>query len=149
MAQGDAWIVGAHVWWVHVCVVVGAGTFGGLLNAILAGGPDHTIQFAVRSERVPGLLHLGVWGSMLVGIGAAVVAWATAFHQSPLPVMIGGCLLAALAGAGYLTSRAKIAALDEAKSNQTRIIQTLVDAAEAPSDEGEGPASPEPGVREV
>ena len=149
MAQGDIWALGAHVWWVHVCVVVGAGTFGGLLNAILSGGPDYTIRFAVRSEPVPGLLHLGVWGSMLVGIGAATVAWATAFHQTPLPVMIGGCLLAALAGASYLTSRAKIAALNEANTNQAEIIQSLIDADEAPLGEDDGPSSPEPGARGV
>jgi hypothetical protein len=148
MAQGEIWSLGAHAWWVHVGVVVGMGTFGGLLNAILAGGPDHTIRFAVRSERVPGLLHLGVWGSMLVGIGAAVVAWATAFHQTPLPVMIGGCLLAALAGAGYLTSRATIAALDEARTNQTQTIQSLVESAAAVSAVREESVSPEPDERE-
>lgn len=149
MTPGEVWVLGGHAWWIHACVVVGAGTFGGLLNAILAGGPEYTIRFAVRSDPVPRLLHLGVWGSMLVGIGAAVLAWATAFHQTPLPVMIGGCLLAALAGAGYLTSRAKIAALDQTKTNQAQIIQSLADVDEAPLGDGDEPSSPRSGARGV
>lgn len=131
--QGATWVLNGYDWWVHVGVVLLAGTFGGLLNAVLAGGPTYGVRLGAVIEVQDGgmrVLHLGVWGSLLVGIGAALAAWGTGFHQTPLPAMIAGCLFAGLAGANYLTSRAQQAATDEVARNQEQAIENLLDVVE-------------------
>ena len=128
-----AWVLNGYPWWVHVGVILLTGIFGGLLNAILSGGPTYGIRLGRLSAGENSgmrMLHLGVWGSILVGIGAALAAWGTGFHQTPLPAMIAGCLFAGLAGANYLTSRAQQAAAEETARNQGQAIGDLLDAVE-------------------
>src|SRR5258708_35654420 len=44
-------------------------------------------------------------GPIVIGVIAVLVAWATALHETTPPAQIGGCLLAGVGGANYLTSR--------------------------------------------
>src|SRR5688572_17920871 len=88
-----AWVLNGYPWWVHVGVILLTGIFGGLLNAILSGGPTYGVRLGRLSAGENSgtrMLHSGVWGSILVGIGAALAAWGTGFHQTPLPAMIAG-----------------------------------------------------------
>jgi len=142
----SGWVLYGNPWWVHVAIVVGAGAFGGLLNAILAGGPTYGVRLGTMRIEENGhgrVVHLGVWGSMVVGIGASLAAWATGFHQTQLPAMIAGCLFAGIAGANYLTSRARQTATELELRNQLATNETLLEAvaqSQPDEDEAEPPA---------
>jgi len=80
---------------------------------------------------------------MVVGIGASLAAWATGFHQTQLPAMIAGCLFAGIAGANYLTSRARQTATELELRNQLATNETLLEAvaqSQPDEDEAEPPA---------
>jgi hypothetical protein len=114
--------------WSVLLVPVVFGAFGGLLNAMLSGGERYQIWFPRRVG--PGM-QLGIAGSVCIGIGASLVAWGGALHETRPQAVVVGCLLAGVAGANYLTSQAKIQNLKSAQENQTDALKAMTEAAKA------------------
>lgn len=83
-------------------MVIGCGALGGLVNGVLAGGERYRITLPLVQGRD---FELGIAGPILVGIFAALLAWATALSESSLKAQVGGCLLAGVGGASYITNR--------------------------------------------
>jgi hypothetical protein len=126
----SGWVLYGNPWWVHASIIVAAGAFGGRLNAILAGGPTYGVRLSsvrIHEDGQGRVVHLGVWGSMVVGVGASLAAWATGFHQTQVPAMIAGCFFAGLAGASYLSGRARQAATELELRNQQHTTEALLE----------------------
>ena len=89
--------------WLGLGTAAVCGGLGGVVNAILAGGETYTLSLPGR--RKAGEIQLGFMGPIIIGIIAALVAWATALHENTPTAQIAGCLLAGVGGASYLTNR--------------------------------------------
>lgn len=123
--------------WVALGSVIACGAFGGLINAVLSGGESYEVRLPGRASDGRAV-HLGFTGPMIVGTGAALVAWGGALAQLPassFPTVIVGCLLAGISGGHYLTSQAKIQNLEAAQHDAVSAMTDAAVAAKAMADQ--------------
>lgn len=100
-------------WWQTTLLVVGAGALGGFANAVLAGGERYRICLPIKDGKD---FELGVWGPVVIGIVASIVAYGGALNEASVKAQVVGCLLAGVGGANYLTSRIRIGNLRDAST---------------------------------
>lgn len=119
---------GALDWWWSALLAVGCGGLGGLANALIAGGDRFTVWLPKRREEH---IEFGAIGAIIVGVVAALVAWAAALHEASVYALIGGCVLAGVGGSNYLTSQARAHGYQAATQQAATATEGLANVAES------------------
>ena len=105
-------------WWI-IPLILFSGAFGGLVNAIMSGGERYRVSLPAMVDKD---VELGMWGPIVIGVAASLVAWTMALHEAPIHAQVGGCFLAGLGGANYLTSKLRIQNLQSATEEAADIV---------------------------
>jgi len=132
-------------WWI-IPLILFSGAFGGLVNAIMSSGERYRVSLPAMVEKD---VELGMWGPIIIGVAASLVAWTMALHETTIYAQVGGCFLAGMGGSSYLTSKLRIQNLQGVTEEEADALadtgRALADQAASlddnPSSSGEGRAS--------